>query len=427
MKKEFADEKLTGILDKLTGALPAQVEERAMREMANARPVRARSRRRLIALAVGAAVVVFALGFVPFPAGSAKGALTRAMAAMEQGGNVHILAKGAGEMDGYEIELWESTNGLWRFETRKDGSVKKLELMNREKSLTYIASSHYAHEFDIPPRVPEDKAVVGHMTGDSKFAANHLKRIKQIAKSISEERERSLWGEKRDVITAEITIKTKANPVEMPIALGLFGYQLGHSHGDYRDPGTIRVKLVIDHASGRLLSEEEFRKQGDSWEQTASMKVEWDGDFPPSLHDFKFPKGTTLRREVTFRGRTERILAKTEVDGWIVRLHDLERDKHGNLSAVISHSGSGKRIGDARGWSLRIEARDNCGVKYEALSFRNWPFYYVFPLMREKTDVPLERAKTIKLTIFGKIIFSNLPLPPLSDKDKLFQDEVIQY
>jgi hypothetical protein len=66
-------------------------------------------------------------------------------------------------------------------------------------------------------------------------------------------------------------------------------------------------------------------------------------------------------------------------------------------------------------------------VKYEALSFRNWPFYYAFPLMREKTDVPLERAKTIKLTIFGKIIFSNLPLPPLSDKDKLFQDEVIQY
>ncbi len=91
-----------------------QVVTRVVASLESAAVPQVRRSRVRVATTIGvAAVVLFALGFVPVPRSGGKGALTRAMAAMESAPSVFI-DKCDRDPNGsvYEMREWRAAGGL---------------------------------------------------------------------------------------------------------------------------------------------------------------------------------------------------------------------------------------------------------------------------------------------------------------------------
>ncbi len=139
---------------------------------------RGRSRRKLVAIAAGVVVALVGLGFVPFPMGSAKGALDRALAATENATTVHVrswmtvpagstTAWGETAVAGGRIPFdeWvsESEEGFYRWERRSESeysltlAVGPWEVIYQEEGgkPTFAYEMYdpcYLHPADMPDR-----------------------------------------------------------------------------------------------------------------------------------------------------------------------------------------------------------------------------------------------------------------------------------
>ena len=407
MNAEHVDMELAKLLDQVRPELTPALTDRATAAIRSARPVPIRSRCRLIAVTVGAVVALFALGFVPFPAGSAKGALDKAAAALEGCSGLYVRRHCTRESK--DMVLWIAPGGLYRCETWEGGKLVNVQLMGTDSLVYYGPSSHTAEVCDLPPVGGLDLwyGTQNVFRGQAALLQEHMNA------TVNEWRERSLWGGEVDVI--EVTIPT--------------GNQ---------DEGKRKDRYETDAATGRLISQQGWESKGDSWGPTYwTEDVVWDADIPSDTWTFVPPKGTEVTYRLWWTGRVESTIASGETEDWQVRVHAIEAFKNGDLRVTLSREGDpeAQKLEWGYGASIEAEAVDNLGIEYHGLDGGGARDYYDVDLRRSKSPIPAGIARTITLIVrpfphepyADQIVtFQNLSLPCLQDKVEPVE-EVVQY
>ncbi len=390
-----------------------------------------RAKRRWVAIGAGAAVLLVALGFVPFPAGDANGALRRAMAMAGQAATVHMSGRGWGSEGGFDSERWLSEDGFSRDEVWKHGKLVELQMARGDWTLFCQFTEedglvHASEFFDPLERHRRAGVIPRRLSGPglSQFTAEaffgsfrRLAEAMEIAPpdmTIVERRKRTLWGGPVDVVEAELTIE-------------------GGSHiggVDYSDGDTVRIRAEVDPDTGRLLSMAQDKFEG-VWEPRYRAEYEWDVEIPESIREFRPPEGTILERHSWWETRAEQVLAKAATDDWEVTLHAVDLNRDGDIALSLSRTTS-RRWYNA-GTPIRVEAAGCGGERYAQYNGYGTSEYcgvgyWTTRLDREESG---RDPKTVTLTIYPhprvsegqSVTFHDLPLPPRRDVDDVFEAE----
>jgi hypothetical protein len=392
MSAEQIDEKMDEIIEQAAAPLSPQLRERALGAMAACRPARARPRLRLVAVAAFAVAALVGVGFVPFPAGSAKGAWNRALAAVERAASVHVVACGLeqGRLGGPREKLvredWASEDGFSRMERRKDGELRSVRITDEDRVLRYDADWHRAHESYLPPLPPAAKAKSEWPIWQVLAVGAPPGFFLSMGYGIKEWRETSLWGGAVDVVEAE-----KAE----------------HSPRDGKPYGWKR-RWVIDPSTGLPLSVEHYTLDGDRWVQTYwTETIEWNAEVPESAReDFEPPPGTTLRRNTYWKEHADTVVATAATRDWTVTLHGIDVGRRGDISLGLSRwPAPNGAISQDQEWpdsnvSIKVEAVDDTGARYKQYKgFSYVNFRWTTRLDRERPVGPGDNPQTITLTI----------------------------
>ncbi len=230
MNVENVDIHISELLEKVRPDLTPSLTDRATAAIRAARPAPTRSRCRLIA--VGLAVALFALGFVPFPAGNAKGALDRAAAAIERTPNLYVQWRMVRDGKETVIRDWHSAEGLGREEEWEDGKLASINCMTVDSRLMLVFADHSGSITDLPPPNPGLETM-------RLWAREYLPELARWGMKSAEVRtrewkERTLWGGTREF--AEITASAERNVYE------------------------------LDPTTGRIIAWTIYRRKDDRWE-----------------------------------------------------------------------------------------------------------------------------------------------------------------
>jgi len=411
-----------------------ELRARALEAMADVRPRSATWRGRSVALAAAAVALVFGLGFVPLPAGSAKGALGRALAAVERATTVHMRAHAWTSKGNFDLERWVSEDGFSRTEKRENGELVNLDITRGERVLLYLVSPEdgkaYAHEGFWPtnrhkrPAVLEGRSYLAGLFYSLESLATELDVTPPDVK-VTEHRERSLWGGAVDVVEAEWTVRGSCQI----------------SGVDYRDGDTVKIRAEIDPETDRMISMSQYRFEG-VWEPRYRAEYEWDVDIPEA-GEFRPPKGTELRRDTWWEERADQILAAGTTEDWEVVLHSIDVNRRGDLVLSLHRAPrpespmSRWQNGSVR-WS--VEAVDDAGVGYRHAGGGPWHSYFLVGYGTAKLVRAQEarNGRTVTVTVYPyprgdtadqSVTFRGVPLPPRQDVDDPIAEavEVIQY
>jgi len=397
------------LLETARPELTAELEARAVAavEAAQVRPVR--PRRRWIAVAVGAAVALVGLGFVPFPAGGAKGALDRAMAAFEGTSGLYLRYHDLyhGPIQHRVFQVWEAPGGLSREEHWDDGKLGGVSVTGPDYSINYTARDRTAWVYDLPPAGAAEQAYGAH------YVASSLSRVtdrirERSGEEVKEWRERRLWGGERDMV--EIT------------------WQAGG-----------RVRWEMEAATGRLVSWKGWAPKDSEWKLTTyTEEVEWDVEIPSDTWTFDIPKGTTVSEWLWWKERATHVLATGKTQDWQVTLHALDVSARGDVYVTLSLDRLTPAAGQWRG--MDIQGYDDQGVIYHPESRQHGGGgrvgYRVLVAQRDQSAARSVPARAITLTLHLRssaspeeqiLTFPVLPLPPPQAKEDLFAPDIVQY
>jgi outer membrane lipoprotein-sorting protein len=415
MNLENVDTQLSELLEKVRPQLTAALTDRAAAAIRSARPVPIRSRRRLIAMTVGAAVVLFALGFVPIPLGRTKGALDRAMAAFEGSSGVYIRSHSLREGRDKIHDAWYAAGGLSRDEYWENGELTGLGISGADFDVVYDPSQGTAHVDDRPPGSRPEWSILSFGTEYAQSLVRSY--LEQSPGTFEEWRERSLWRGEIDVIEATLRF------------------------GDH-DEETMRIRWETDAATGRLIGHREWVLKQGRWELvTYTEEMAWDVDIPSDTFAFVPPKGTRVTCHHWWKSRFDKTLAAGQTSDWRVTVHALDAKDNGDILLTLSRHPVAQ---DEEQWiwigkiPVRIEAVDNLGVAYQDNDghYVAMPGSWVTTLIRDRSAIRPGRARNLTLAIHLKasdaepeqiLTLAALPLPPLREEEDLFRPEVIQY
>ncbi len=424
MKTEPIDNQMAELIEQVRRPLRTEAKARSLSGMAASRPARAHPRRRLIAIAVGAAaVVLFGLGFVPFPAGSAKGALTKALAAFDQLITKHTIEQSwDAQGNEYLTETWFASDGFLRQDEFKGDSLSHVWIMDGTKMLYFHVADdgQLQAKEDFLPNAAHDQQqpVKMHMFGQSSDAVggifNMLKKVDAYKYvTINEYQERSLWG-------------GAINIAEVETDHGAPGH--GQKWRFEIDPTTDRVMKTVFYVSSGT---------AEIWKEKSETHYEWDAPIPESAHDFTLPAGTKLTRNLWWQDKVDKVIAQASTADGEVILHDVEVDNKGNILASIStHNIS---------VFPQITVEDNLGNGYSnggSMSYvasSKLGAYMVLPITKaagDSAEIPTTATFTFRppqeeASEDQVAVLKDIPLPapqPLSTQDILHKDdEVVQY
>jgi hypothetical protein len=433
MKTEEFDSHFTQALEQSLPPFSPQIKARALEAMGQGRPLRTRSRARLVAVFVGATAVLVALGFVPWPMGSANsatGALARAATAASQATTVHIIGMHSSDRGDQSYEQWLSQDGFSRKERWQGRKLLSLELGN--------CGIIRRFDFEIKPNDPipvadeyfnpAEQDQVGALSSGKSYIASFINSMQLLevfsdAKT-SEHREGTLWGGVIDIVEIEGTVRT--------------GGSIG-AGGIYQKGDLVKIRAEIDPHSGRLLSMSNYLYQG-LWDKTFEAKYEWEVPIPDDLRKYTPPAGTKLDCFDTWSRRVDKVIAKASSKDWEVTIHDLELDRDGTVYLWLQRkmkreSDSGKYWNGAK--VMRSAASDDVGGIYWLYSGYGvfGGEYWTTKLLRE-TDGGHPRTITLKIVPYSDrhipdqfAVFKDLPLPPRRDIPDVFaaEEKIIQY
>ena len=411
-------------------------------------PSRTRSHRRLVAVAAGVLVVLIGLGFVPFPMGSAKGALDRALATTENATTVHVRSwiaapesgrtgwgEAAVEGDRIAMDEWvsESEEGFYRRE-RRSKSGYSLTLAVGAWELTYgeeeTQPTHAVEMYD--PCYLHAADVLDRAQFQRKFETLYYladwRGKPRPEVEFAEHREASLWGGYVDVVEARMTADR-----DWPFVFS----------GPYAVGDTVLVVAEIDAASDRLLSVREYRLQGNRRQQTYEATYEWDVEIPDELRSVDLPAGTKVDRLSWWETRAEQAVAQEDTRDWTVTLHSVDVNRNGDvllsLSRVMTADSQMPSVYNSA-LPLVVEARGTGGERYTqdngygCFNARH-SGYWTTTLKPANAE---SRPRSVTLTIWPykespsedqSVTFRNIPVPPREDVDDVMaaSTEVIQY
>ncbi len=427
MTDDQMDRKVRGVFEKAGGPLADGWQGRAiaatvdgLREQAGASAA-GRAKRRWLALGTAAAALLVALGFVPFPVGEAAGALQRAMAMAAQATTVHMSGQAWDSKGGFDSERWVSEDGFSRDERWEGGELVHMSMTRGDWMLLYGVSEDdgtvYAYDTFAPLERHRRAGVIpGRLRGFSPEAFfgsfGRLAEAMDIAPpdmTITERRERTLWGGLVDVVEAELTVDGTSRI----------------SGVSYRDGDMVRIRAEIDPDTGRLLSMTQDKFEG-LWEPRYRADYEWDVEIPESIREFRPPEGTTLERGPWWETRD-----------WEVTLHAVDLNRHGDIALSLSRTTSRRWYNC--GEPIHVEALGSSGEQYTQFGGYGCDEYcgVGYWTTRLDRDQPGSDPQTVTLTIYPhprvsegqSVTFHDLPLPPRRDVEDVFEAETerIQY
>jgi len=429
MKSDPTDEKLAELLERAAPPLCQEARERALGQMAKGAVARARPRRRRWAVLAGAfAALLIGLGFLSLPTGSAKGAWAQALSLASRATMVHVTGHKWTEEGEVEFERWESRGGFLREEERQDGRLVQLRLNTEGRLLFYNAYLRETLSSDMPPRpeilpasLPEQEHVARWVESVRRFEAfSHLK--------VAERREGNLCGGLRDVVEVE----------------GLLRGRLFDNGTMYKSGDRYRWRVEIDPSSGRMVSEERYRRvKGGPWElvlQTDS--IEWGGEIPEKAREFTSPAGTRITSVRWWKGRADRVLAEGATPDWEVRLHSIDVNRKGDLYLMLSrrrtpHSRVPETYNSTTMPIVVEEAPDGAGGWYiQRDDFSCAYEYWVTVLKHESAPENPSPPDRVALNIYPFpdpmsdinefVTFKDLPLPPRQQGEDLLREAIAQ-
>lgn len=412
MNDERIGSELAGLLEKARPELTPELETRAVAAMREARPRRL-TRRRLIAVAVGAAVALFGLGFVPVPMGEAKGVLDRAMATCEGATGLHIVYHMLRDGTDSVHEVWYATGGLGRTEDWRNGELSGAYIWGKDFTALYNATTQTADVDDQPPgNGPKWSALV---PGYEQILTESY--IAQYPKAtLSEWRERSLWGGEVDI--CEVVLPVPGDTEERKV----------------------KIRVETDAATGKLLSKRQWESDGDNWHLVIyTEEVTWDADVPSGAFEFVPPRGTKVTYHRWWRGRYNQTLAMGQTQDWRVKVHALDAKDNGDLILTLSrYPAPGTPEPDWKEVAVKIDAVDDLGAQYHddmgdgRLQNSSW----VTTLHRDASAVKFGSSRSLEATIHfagpaanseQTMTLPNLPIPPAQAEADLYRPEVVQY
>jgi len=281
------EEKLAQVLQTTHPATEPRAgwETQAVSAMERARPL-GKPRRRVAVCAL-AVVALIGLGFVPIPAGKAKGVLARALAAAEGVTTVHVTEFTASGNSRLESDSWYSADGFEHRETRQDGELVEVSVQEGpwRRRWTYTDPQHHkpvAWE-SFSPIAPPPTNVRWMAQQDRSGILSLYERLQtepRISVSLREWQEYSLWGGRVDMAEIEGTVKA----------------DVSLESGQYAAGVRVRWTAEIDPATKRLISVRHYGWQ-DGWQLFSEQRYEWDVEIAPELHDFRAPEGAEMHRD----------------------------------------------------------------------------------------------------------------------------------
>jgi len=447
-----------------------ELRDRALEAMAKVGPRRRASRLRVVALATAAVALLLGLGFLPFPAGSAKGAWDRAVAAAEKTRGLHVTGRmftAAGE---FSFEQWRSGDGFSRFDLRHQGRLLAMSLYDRGGRQVIPDSNtlqavqglggappsgvgigllgpelHFAFDRGnvLPPIWDTPEA---QWPGGRKQVVARLFHLKDLfALRVTEKRERTLWGGLREVVAAEGRARqaiSLGNVTFLPLVLW---------QGD-----RIRVRAETDPASGKLSSLAVLKLVNGAWRPIyVTDSIAWDAEVPKEVRAVEPPPGHVELVDPWWGKRLASVLRAGATRSWEVTLHALDVNRHGDVFITFSRKQKPAARERSNGWSLPMlagaaRAVDDCGVSY-APSTRGHqfdtprvvkgyadPVFFAQPdvhvrmrLSRGKPSTPGAAPTEVSVTISSgaprgmateAITFRHIPLPPSQAGDDLIAE-----
>ncbi len=410
MSNEQIERRIAGLLESVRPELTPALEERTAVAIRAVRPAHVRPRR-LIAIATTAAVAIVGLGFVPVPAGSAKGALTRAMAAADGATGIFVrtLSRNGTGGEAGESRLWLAAGGLWRNETWRGGELEYLHMIGKDSFAKYSPSERTAlvGEWRHPDWMARSLLRGSRITMDRAdvfdFAAA------RSGAEVTESREWSLWGGVRDV--AEIVERTDRECYE------------------------------FDAKTGRMLSYQFYIRAGGSWKLVSwTEEVKWDVEIPEETWTFDSPPGTKVTVcDTWWSGREHEMIARDRTADWELTIYTMDRDRQGNLYLAIGWQAltDQARLADSSD-TLTAAATDNLGCTYvHDNAYRSvGDAIVLLKLTRQSHLLARDTAHIIAITVqaghyglgAGQVVtFPDLPLPPRQEQDDLLELRTVQY
>ena len=160
MSDRWVQEELAGLLEAARPELTEKLEARAVRAVAEATAVRRPllSRPRWIAVAVGAALALFILGFLPIPMGQTHGALDQAVAALENASGLHLRCHYYDHGRERVVDFWQG-GWLMRNDQREGGRLVSQTIYGPDSKVVYDATKKRAEVSDVPPSQATDPAL----------------------------------------------------------------------------------------------------------------------------------------------------------------------------------------------------------------------------------------------------------------------------
>jgi hypothetical protein len=419
MNADRVDEKFAEVLEKAQPPLGGGWQERALKAMAASAPRRARSRVRLVAVAVGVLAALSGLGFVPFPAGSAKGAWNRALAAAAQATTVYMRGREWTDRGEFDFQEWLSEDGFCRHERLQGGSIKEVTIRGGEgeRRVRYDAERGRATDVDMPPWrpglpdppvLPTKDLMLGLFKSFQFFKAEGFP-VGDV--KMAERREWTLWSGARDVVEVQA--------------------------GDLA-----RARAEIEPDSGHILSLERFRNEGWGWALTYRLDyIEWGVEIPENVKDFDPPPGTTVTRVRWWTGRADKVIATATTADWEVTLHAIDVNRRGDLYLTLSRMPSAEKRGSwyNGGLAIKVDAVDDSGAVYKQQNgYGCARDYWSTILERGASSNPDAIPRRVTFTMYPyrrglskdqSVTFRDVRLPARQSGDDLGREarEVVQY
>lgn len=402
MKHECVDEQFTELLTAARPELSARWQDRVLAKVAA--PATHRTRR-WMAIAVGAAVALIGLGFVPIPMGSAKGAFSRALAMTNQAPGVHVTGRIWGPVGEWRFEQWFSQDEFSRYDLY-DGEqivwrwlyapgerairprVKETEPVRRVREMLEegtLADPGAVWE-DAPligPRVdmwpPNDredvfpKPVMHRPDLGEPVRQDFWQRLEEqkatLEVRVEERQSLTLWGGRRNVADVYGHRRPGAH-VEVLI--------LGNLHGPlyaWLGPGDdVWIHMETEAQTGAIRALEQYKRVNSRWELVYCLdSIEFGAEMSEEVRNPQLPEHHVRLEDTWWRERLPRTLAAGESQDWRVALHSLEVNRKGDVFLTLSRTPKTEVTWDARTRdgrlvepirSISLGVRDELGNQY---------------------------------------------------------------
>lgn len=307
-----------------------------------------RRRTRRIAFALGAAaVVLFALGFVPFQDDQIPSAWAQALEAARQAQSVHIeyrIRQGGREL---AYSLWASTN-VRRGETRENGTLTHLAVNSPTHTLIYTARPQVVTEEVLP------------ILAKGRAAQWQLLQFQEIEELFA------LLQRHYRLAATKVSSDSTLGPQRVTGVEGILGADGAFWGVDLRSGDRIRAIAVTDATTGRLVALQLYLWRGHTWHMVLETQtLEWDVKFPPGIESFTPPPGTRFDRR---NYAVDDPVAKGENSDWYVAIHDAHISPIGDLVVALSREPlNGVPVDESR--NVRIELVGAISTHYHQASF----------------------------------------------------------